>query len=35
VEVKPSGVLVHSHITPISFYISGVIMRTKCNFIFQ
>ena len=34
VEVKPSGVLVHSHITPISFYISGVIMRTKCNFTF-
>ena len=33
-EVKPSGVLVHSHITPISFYISGVIMRTNCNFTF-
>lgn len=35
VEVKPSGVLVHSHITPISFYISGVIMRTKHNLCFS
>ena len=26
--------LVHSHITPILFYISGVNMRTKYNFIF-
>jgi hypothetical protein len=34
VEVKPSGVLVHSHITPILFYISGLIMRTKRNFMF-
>ena len=33
VEIKPSGVLVHSHITPISFYISGIGMRTKQNFI--
>ena len=34
VEVKPSGVLVHSHITPILFYISGLTMRTKHNFMF-
>ncbi len=34
VEVKPSGVLVHFHITPLSFYISGRIMKTKCSFIF-
>lgn len=34
VKVKPSGVLVHSHITPNSFYISGENMRTKLNFIF-
>ena len=27
-------VLVHSHITPILFYISGADMRTKHNFIF-
>ena len=34
VEVKPSGVLVHSHITPILFYISGLTMRTKHSFMF-
>jgi len=33
VEVKPSGVLVHSHITPTSFYISGSDMRTKQDFM--
>ena len=27
-------ILVHSHITPISFYISGVNMRTKQYFMF-
>lgn len=34
-KIKPSDVLVHSHITPILFYISGVIMRTKHNFTFK
>ena len=34
VEVKPSFILVHSHITRILFYISGLIMRTKHNFMF-
>lgn len=32
--VQAFFILVHSHITPISFYISGVNMRTKYNFIF-
>ena len=34
VEVKPSFILVHSHITRILFYISGLTMRTKRNFMF-
>lgn len=34
VEVKPSFILVHSHITHILFYISGLTMRTKLNFMF-
>lgn len=34
VEVKPSFILVHFHITHILFYISGLIMRTKLNFMF-
>ena len=34
VEVKPSFILVHSHITRILFYISGLTMRTKHNFMF-
>ena len=34
VEVKPSFILVHSHITHILFYISGLVMRTKHDFMF-
>lgn len=32
--VQAFFILVHSHITPILFYISGAGMRTKYNFIF-
>ena len=33
--VQAFFILVHSHITPILFYISGRNMRTKQNFIFK
>ena len=33
--VQAFFILVHSHITPILFYISGWNMRTKHNFIFK